>query len=74
MPDDLKALLDGLSDDQFEQRYGPLARLQPKEVAALLHGLRAPWWIVGSWAIEAFTSEHRPYEDVDVCVLLGGVP
>ncbi len=38
----------------------------PDRVAAPLAGLGAPWWIVGGWAIDAFTGEPRPHEDVDV--------
>ena len=72
--DDFQRVLADLSDEEFERLYGPLARLQPNEAAALLDGFPAPWWIVGGWAIEAFTGDHRPHEDVDVCVLARDVP
>lgn len=74
MAEDLHELVAGLSDQQFEQLYGPLAHLRPSQAAGLLDGLAAPWWIVGGWAIEAFTGHHRDHEDLDVCVLACDVP
>lgn len=67
-------LVAGLDDQEFESLYGPLARLQPDAVARLLQGIDVPWWIVGGWAIEAFTGDHRDHDDVDVCVLARDVP
>ena len=72
--DDFLQVLADLSDEEFERLYGPLAHLQPTEAAVLLDGFAAPWWIVGGWAIEAFTGDHRPHDDVDVCVLARDVP
>jgi hypothetical protein len=45
--------------------------LQPSEVAAVLAGCSAPWWIAGGYAIDAFvgTSDRRPHEDIDVGLL-----
>ncbi len=67
--DEFHSRLTGLDDDEFERLYGPLARLRPDAVAGLLDGMDAPWWIVGGWAIEAFTGERRDHDDVDVCIL-----
>ncbi|MEM9565213.1 MAG: hypothetical protein AAGA93_21505 [Actinomycetota bacterium] len=71
---DLLPRLWALTDEEFEARYGPLARLDPGEAAGLLDGLDAPWWIVGGWAIEAFTGVHRAHDDVDLSVLADDVP
>ena len=43
-------------DLEFYRWYGPWEPLRPSGVASLLDGLDAPWWIVGGWAIEAFTA------------------
>ncbi len=53
-------------DRDFYRWYGAWAPLGPREVAKLLEGLPAPWWIVGGWAVEAFTGVTREHEDVDV--------
>lgn len=74
MADDLLRLLGGLTDEQFERLYGPLARLSPDDAATLLDGLDAPWWVVGGWAMEAFSGVERPHEDLDLCVLARDVP
>lgn len=74
MAEDLRRLVAGLTDDQFEHLYGPLARLRPGEAAAILDGLDGPWWIVGGWAIEAFTGRQREHEDLDVCILARDLP
>ncbi len=67
-------LLQALSDEEFERLYGRGARLAPAEAAELLTGIESPWWIVGGWAIEAFTGVHRAHEDLDVCILAGDLP
>ena len=74
MTSDLLRLVNQLDDHEFEQLYGPLARLRPGEAVELLDGMEAPWWIVGGWAIEAFTGRSRPHEDLDLCVLASDVP
>ena len=53
-------------DREFYRWYGPWAPLNPNEVAERLAGLDAPWWIVGGWAVEAFTGVPREHEDIDV--------
>ncbi|HUG30431.1 MAG TPA: hypothetical protein VMQ65_07975 [Candidatus Limnocylindria bacterium] len=53
-------------DRNFYRWYGAWAPLTPPEVAALMGGLAARWWIVGGWAIDAFTGTPREHEDVDV--------
>jgi hypothetical protein len=45
-------------------------RLRPEQVAGLLAGFDAPWWIAGGWAIDLFLgTETRHHDDVDVAVL-----
>jgi len=44
-----------LSDAQLDARYGPWSTLTPSEMAGALTGYRGDWWVVGGWAIEAFT-------------------
>ena len=53
-------------DELFERWYGPWEPLTPAGVAALLEGIRAPWWIIGGWAIDAFTGRSREHHDIDV--------
>lgn len=55
-------------DVEFYRWYGPWSPLTPPQVAELLAGLAAPWWIVGGWAIEAFTGRSRAHEDIDVAL------
>lgn len=46
------------------------AGLRPDEVAALLEGLRVPWWLAGGWAVDAAVGRPtRPHGDTDVAVL-----
>ena len=72
--DDFRRRLAELSDEDFEQRFGAFRRLEPGDAASVLDGFAAPWWIVGGWAIEAFTGVGRPHEDLDVCILRRDVP
>ena len=61
-------------DREFYRWYGPWDSLTPHEVARLLTGLAAPWWIVGGWAIEAFTGRSRAHEDIDVAFFKADLP
>jgi hypothetical protein len=58
-----------LSDAESEARYGPWSALTPSQMAAAFSGYRGDWWVVGGWAIEAFTGVARNHEDIDVAVL-----
>ncbi|MFL5719528.1 MAG: nucleotidyltransferase domain-containing protein, partial [Chloroflexota bacterium] len=62
--DGVRALDD--DDQAFEHWYGPWDPLTPVEVGALLAGVAIPWWIVGGWAIDAFTGRPRDHHDIDV--------
>jgi len=62
--DRVRALND--DDAAFERWYGPWTPLTPAGVADLLGGVTVPWWIVGGWAIDAFTGRPRDHHDIDV--------
>ena len=71
----MERLPDPTADDfDFYHWYGPWAPLTPPAVAALFDGLDVPWWIVGGWAIEAFTDVPREHEDIDVAFLRDDLP
>jgi Aminoglycoside-2''-adenylyltransferase len=61
-------------DRDFYRWYGSWAPLRPEEVARLLDGLAVPWWIIGGWAIDAFTGVARDHEDVDVAFFRHDLP
>ena len=61
-------------DRDFYRWYGAWAPLTPAEVALRLDGLQAPWWIVGGWAVDAYTGVARPHEDVDVAFFRSDLP
>ena len=50
----------------IERLYGPWRSLTPAEVAELMDGFQAPWWLAGGHAIEAFTAVSRPHADADM--------
>ena len=58
-----------MDDEEFFRWYGDWDPLDPPGVAALMAGFDRPWWIVGGWAIEAFTGVAREHEDVDLSIL-----
>lgn len=61
-------------DAAFYRRYGPWDPLRPEQVRGFLGSFEGPWWIVGGWAIEAFTGEPRHHEDVDVVIFRRDLP
>ena len=61
-------------DDYWERLYGRYDCLDPAGMAAFFAGFERPWWVVGGWAIEAFTGAPREHEDVDVSILACDVP
>ena len=56
------------------RQYGALAPFDPPQVAEFMAGFARPWWLVGGWAIEAFTGAPREHEDVDLSILACDVP
>ena len=61
-------------DREFYHWYGPWQPLTPAGVAELMAGLDVPWWIIGGWAIDAFTGRPRDHEDIDVAFARGDLP
>lgn len=61
-------------DREFYRWYGPWAPLTPPEVSDLLAGYPAAWWIVGGWAIDAFSGRSREHEDIDVGFFRADLP
>jgi len=66
-------------DQYWERLYGDWDCLDPTGMREFMAGFARPWWVVGGWAIEAFTFEHgtgsaREHEDIDVSILVCDVP
>jgi hypothetical protein len=53
-------------DEEFYRWYGEWAAVTPADAASLMRGSGVPWWVVGGWAIDAFTGVPREHEDIDV--------
>lgn len=70
--DGVRAIND--DDAAFYRWFGPWTPLDPVEVARSLDGIAVPWWIVGGWAIEAFTGRSRHHDDIDVGFLRADLP
>jgi hypothetical protein len=58
----------------FQALYGPWSAWTPSAAAHVLSGWDRPWWLVGGWAIDAFTGTERQHEDIDVGILRAHVP
>jgi hypothetical protein len=54
--------------------YGPFEALDLDATRAFFAGFDRPWWVVGGWAMEAFTGVQREHEDIDVSLLARDVP
>jgi hypothetical protein len=54
----------------FRRLYGDWRALDPAGTAAFMAGYPGEWWIVGGWAIEAFTGIPRRHEDIDLVIWL----
>lgn len=54
-----------------EAHLGEWDPMTPREAADLLDASRAPWWIAGGYAIDAFLDrpDRRPHDDLDVGLL-----
>ncbi|GAA2115310.1 nucleotidyltransferase domain-containing protein [Nocardioides bigeumensis] len=63
-----------MDDEEFFRWYGDWDSLDPRGLAEVMAGFDRPWWIVGGWAIEAFTGVPREHEDVDLSILTCDVP
>ena len=63
-----------MDDAAFERLYGPWDAFDPPGVQAFLADFPGEWWVVGGWAIEAFTGIARPHEDIDVVIWRRDLP
>ena len=61
-------------DQEFFRLYGDWAPLDPGSLAEFMAGFPRPWWILGGWAIEAFTRAPREHEDIDLSILACDIP
>lgn len=61
-------------DRDFYRWYGAWDPLTPPQVAERLEGIAARWWIVGGWAVDAFTGVPREHEDIDVAFFRVDLP
>ncbi len=61
-------------DRAFLEVYGDWDPLTPAQLAVLMEGFQAPWWVVGGHAIEAFTGVRRVHEDLDLVVFSEHLP
>jgi hypothetical protein len=61
-------------DRDFYRWYGAWEPYTPPQVASLLAGMAAPWWVVGGWAVDAFTGVSREHEDIDIAFLRVDLP
>ncbi len=47
----------------------PWEPLTPEQVAELLRGLGAPWWIAGGWALDLFMGRQtRAHDDIEIAL------
>lgn len=74
--DESGAYAEHLSADElaFQRRYGPWDPWTPAQAKVVFDSTGLTWWIAGGWAIEAFTGESRPHEDIDVSMWRRDVP
>ena len=61
-------------DDYWVALYGRFEPLGVAGVVDFFAGFDRPWWLVGGWAVEAFTGARREHEDIDVSMLACDVP
>src|SRR5687767_1715935 len=61
-------------DADFYRWYGPWRQTTPRAVARMMRGANIRWWIVGGWAIDAFTGKARDHEDIDVSFFRADLP
>lgn len=53
----------------FEPDLGLWDAWRPEQVAALLEGVQAPWYVAGGWALDLFLGEERrAHEDLEIAV------
>jgi hypothetical protein len=75
----MRSAAEKAEDDYWETLYGGWDCLDPTGMRDFLDGFERPWWVIGGWALEAFTYAHaagapREHEDIDVSILVCDVP
>jgi hypothetical protein len=65
---------DLVDEDAFRRLYGEWQALDPAGLAAFMATYHGEWWVVGGWAIDAFTGQARRHEDVDAVIWLRDLP
>jgi hypothetical protein len=65
---------DEAEEAAFQARYGPWDAMDPPGAAELLADYDHEWWVVGGWAIEAFTGVPRRHEDLDAMIWRRDLP
>lgn len=61
-------------DRDFYRWYGPWRPLTPRGIVRVMRGANMRWWIVGGWAVDAFTGVPREHEDIDVSFFRADLP
>jgi len=61
-------------DAWFDRTYGPWEPLDVAGARAFYDGFDRPWWLVGGYALEAFTGPWREHEDIDTSMLACDAP
>jgi hypothetical protein len=75
----MRSAAEEAEDHYWERLYGAWDCLDPRGMRDFFAGFERPWWVIGGWAIEAFTIEQgtaapREHEDIDVSILVCDVP
>ncbi|RYB95262.1 hypothetical protein EUA93_13505 [Nocardioides oleivorans] len=52
----------------FRRLYGEWRALDPAGLAAFMAAYEREWWVVGGWAIDAFTGLQRGHDDIDLVI------
>lgn len=55
-----------LEEEEFFRWHGDWEPLSPRSIGDFMAGFDRPWWVIGGWAIEAFTGVPREHDDLDV--------
>ncbi len=58
-----------LTEEEFQDLYGPWEPLRPPAVREVLVNAPFQWWIAGAWAVDAASGHERHHDDIDVAVL-----
>lgn len=65
---------DEAEEVEFRRLYGEWDALDPAGLAGFMADYDGEWWVVGGWAIDAFTGSARPHEDIDAVIWRRDLP